>query len=117
MAVNSAAKKRSLGQWLKGYTGQKYTTTLLFLLVPVVLLVLFTVIPAINMGIYSFQKRDQLGVTWEWVGLDNYKRIFTDGAYLQTFANSIYYLIGSFVQQEISYHIGNVLLAGRNRLF
>ena len=43
-------------QWLKGYTGQKYTTTLLFLLIPVVLLILFTVIPAINMGIYSFQK-------------------------------------------------------------
>ena len=109
MAVNSAAKKRSLGQWLKGYTGQKYTTTLLFLLIPVVLLVLFTVIPAINMGIYSFQKRDQLGVTWEWVGLDNYKRIFTDGAYLQTFANSIYYLIGSFVQQAFALLIATVL--------
>ena len=98
MAVNSAAKKRSLGQWLKGYTGQKYTTTLLF-----------PVIPAINMGIYSFQKRDQLGVTWEWVGLDNYKRIFTDGAYLQTFANSIYYLIGSFVQQAFALLIATVL--------
>lgn len=92
MTANSAApaKKRSLMQWLKGYTGQKYTTTLLFLLIPVVLLILFTVIPAINMGIYSFQKRDQLGVSWEWVGFDNYVRIFTDGAYLQTFANSIY---------------------------
>ena len=42
MADNTAAKKkRSLMQWLKGYTGQKYTTTLLFLLIPVVLLVLF----------------------------------------------------------------------------
>ena len=66
MADNTAAKKkRSLMQWLKGYTGQKYTTTLPFLLIPVVLLVLFTVIPAVNMGIYSFQKRDQLGVSWE----------------------------------------------------
>ena len=96
-------------QWLKGYTGQKYTTTLLFLLIPVVLLILFTVIPAINMGIYSFQKRDQLGVSWEWVGFDNYVRIFTDGAYLQTFANSIYYLIGSFVQQAFALLIASVL--------
>ena len=57
MTANSAApaKKRSLMQWLKGYTGQKYTSTLLFLLIPVVLLILFTVIPAINMGKYSFQ--------------------------------------------------------------
>ena len=111
MTANSAppAKKRSLMQWLKGYTGQKYTTTLLFLLIPVVLLILFTVIPAINMGIYSFQKRDQLGVSWEWVGFDNYVRIFTDGAYLQTFANSIYYLIGSFVQQAFALLIASVL--------
>lgn len=108
-ATSTSAKKRSLGQWLRGYTGQKYTTTLLFLLIPVVLLVLFTVIPAINMGIYSFQKRDQLGVSWQWVGFDNYVRIFTDGAYLQTFANSIYYLIGSFVQQAVALLIASVL--------
>ena len=81
-------------------------TTFLFLLIPLVLLVLFTVIPAVNMGIYSFQRRDQLGVSWEWVGLDNYIRIFTDKDYLSTFKNSLYYLAGSFLQQ-----IGALLIA------
>lgn len=102
-------QKRTLLQWLKGYTGQKYVTTVAFLLIPLVLLILFTLIPAVNMGIYSFQKRDQLGVSVEWVGLDNYIRMFTDESYLKTFANSIYYLVGSFVQQALALFIATLL--------
>ncbi len=103
------ARRRTLAQWLRGYTGQKYMTTFLFLLIPLVLLILFTIIPAINMGIYSFQQRDQLGVSWDWVGFDNYARIFTDDAYLSTFTNSLYYLVGSFLQQAFALLIASVL--------
>lgn len=102
-------QKRTLGQWLKGYTGQKYVTTFVFLLIPLVLLLLFTLIPAFNMVIYSFQKRDQLGVSVEWIGLDNYVRLFTDDSYLKTFANSIYYMAGSFVQQALALFIATLL--------
>jgi len=107
--AKEAQKKRTLAQWLKGYTGQKYMTTLLFLLIPLTLLVLFTIIPAINMGIYSFQERDQLGVDPEWVGFDNYIRLFTDDSYLKTFANSIYYMFGSFIQLAFAMLIAVVL--------
>ena len=102
-------KKTSLLQWIKGYTGQKYITTCLFLLIPLVLLVLFTLIPAVNMGIYSFQKRDQLGVSVEWVGFDNYVRVFTDSSYIKPLANSVYYMIGSFVQQGLALFIATLL--------
>ena len=60
--VTAIQKRRTLWQWLKGYTGQKYMTTALFLAIPVALLILFTIIPAVNMIIFSFQQRDQLGV-------------------------------------------------------
>lgn len=103
------ARRRTPAQWLRGYTGQKYMTTFLFLLIPLVLLILFTIIPAINMGVYSFQQRDQLGVSWDWVGFDNYARIFTDAAYLSTFTNSLYYLVGSFLQQAFALLIASVL--------
>lgn len=103
------ARRRTPAQWLRGYTGQKYMTTFLFLLIPLVLLILFTIIPAVNMGIYSFQQRDQLGVSWEWVGFENYARIFTDDAYLSTFKNSLYYLVGSFLQQAFALLIASVL--------
>ncbi len=102
-------KKRTLAQWLKGYTGQKYMITILFLLIPLALLILFTIIPATNMVIYSFQKRDQLGVSVEWVGLDNYVRLFTDESYFKTFVNSIYYLFGSFVQLSLALFIATLL--------
>lgn len=102
-------KKRTFAQWLKGYTGQKYMVTILFLLIPLALLILFTIIPATNMVIYSFQKRDQLGVSVEWVGLDNYVRLFTDESYLKTFVNSIYYLLGSFIQLSLALFIATLL--------
>lgn len=104
-----AKRRRTLAQWLRGYTGQKYMTTFLFLLIPLVLLILFAIIPAVNMGIYSFQQRDQLGVSWNWVGFENYARIFTDDAYLSTFKNSLYYLAGSFLQQAFALLIASVL--------
>lgn len=108
MAANTK-QKRTFMQWVKGYTGQKYFTTVLFLMIPLALLILFTLIPAFNMGVYSFQKRDQLGVTVEWVGIDNYVRLFTEESYLKTFANSIYYLLGSFVQLALALFIATLL--------
>ena len=108
-ATPKPMKKRTLMQWLKGYTGQKYATTFLFLLIPLVLLILFTVIPAVNMGIFSFQERDQLGATVKWVGLDNYKTIFTDSSYWSTFINSLYYMVGSFLQQGIALLVATIL--------
>ncbi len=109
MSKSAAVKKRTLVEWLKGYTGQKYMITILFLLIPLALLVLFTLIPAFNMFVYSFQKRDQLGVTVEWVGLENFERLFTDPSYLKTFANSIYYLFGSFIQLSLALFIATLL--------
>ena len=108
-ATPNPTKKRTLMQWLRGYTGQKYVTTFIFLLIHLVLLVLFTVIPAVNMGIFSFQERDQLGATVKWVGLDNYKTIFTDSSYWSTFINSLYYMAGSFLQQGIALLVATIL--------
>lgn len=109
MATPTAPRKRTFFEWLRGYTGQKYMTTFLFLLIPLTLLVLFTLIPAVNMGIYSFQKRDQMGITVEWVGFENYVRLFTDDSYLKTFSNSLYYLLGSFVQLTMALFIATLL--------
>ena len=107
--VTAIHKRRTLWQWLKGYTGQKYMTTVLFLAIPVALLILFTIIPAVNMIIFSFQQRDQLGVNVQWVGFDNYKTLFTDMAYLSTLINSLYYFVGSFIQLGLALFIATLL--------
>ena len=99
----------SLGQWLKTYEGQKLYVSIIFLLVPVALLLIFTFIPAANMVGYSFQERDQFGVDPKFVGFDNYKTIFTNPDYFITFKNSLYYLAGSFVQQIVALLIASIL--------
>lgn len=110
-------QRRTLGQWLKGYTGQKYLITFLFLLIPVVLLIIFTLIPSVEMVIWSFQDRDNFGFQ-SWVGMDNYKAVF--GVASETFPNantniissllnSLYYLGGSFIQQALALFIATVL--------
>ncbi|GHV71540.1 ABC transporter permease [Spirochaetia bacterium] len=96
-------------QWGRSYTGQKYLTTVLFLLVPVTLLILFTVIPALNMVSFSFQKRDQFGINPEFVGLANYKQALTDPEVFSPLRNSLYYLAGSFVQLSVALLIATIL--------
>ncbi len=101
--------KRSFWQWVKTYEGQKVFTTILFLLIPVILLVLFTFIPAGNMILYSFQERDRYGLDAKWVGLENYKTVLTNPDYFLTFKNSIYYLLGSFAQQALALLLASIL--------
>ena len=66
-------------------------TVFLFLLIPTVLLVIFTYIPAANMIGYSFEERDQFGVNVKFIGLENYKTVFTTPEYFAAFKNSLYY--------------------------
>lgn len=96
---------------MKTYDGQKFYTSIIFLIIPVALLVMFTFIPAVNMVTYSFQDRDQFGINPEFVGFKNYVTIFTDPDYLITFKNSLYYLVGSFVQQALALLLASILCA------
>lgn len=94
---------------LKDYKTQKYITTIVFMLIPFALLIIFTYIPAAKMIGYSFQERDQFGVNPKFVGFDNYVTIFKTPEYFSTFKNSIYYLFGSFIQLGLALFIATIL--------
>lgn len=106
---NKTGKKVSFKNWIKTYEGQKFYISVLFLLIPVVLLVVFTFTPAVNMIIYSFQDRDKYGADVSWVGLENYRTVFSDAGILSTFKNSLYYLCGSIVQQVLALLVASIL--------
>lgn len=72
--------------------------TILFLLVPIALLVAFTYVPFLNMVKYSFTDWDGLSETSNNVGFDNYIQIFTRPEYQAVLKNTLYYLLGAFVQ-------------------
>ncbi|MGN1416852.1 MAG: carbohydrate ABC transporter permease [Oscillospiraceae bacterium] len=88
---------------------QQLLTVIIFLLIPTVLLITFTYLPAANMFAYSLEKRDQFGVNVEFVGLQNYKTIFETPEYFSAFKNSLYYLAGSFIQLSLALFLATIL--------
>ena len=73
-------------------------TIVLFLLVPFVLLILFTYVPFVDMLKNSFTDWDGLSDEYNYIGFDNYIKLFTEPEYLSVLKNTLYYLVGSMVQ-------------------
>lgn len=91
------------------YKQQKVLISILFLFVPLVLLVVFTYLPAINMFTYSFFKWDGFGPLKEFVGLQNYIDIFTNPEYFSVFRVSLYYFFGAIIQLAIALYFATLL--------
>lgn len=81
----------------------------LYLLAPLSLLITFTYLPVANMFSYSFTSWDGLDKTKDWVGLENYIRIFTDPEILSVFGVSLYYLLGAFIQLGLALYLATIL--------
>ncbi|OOM77298.1 sn-glycerol-3-phosphate transport system permease protein UgpA [Clostridium puniceum] len=80
------------------YKKQKIVISIAFLIIPVILLTVFTYIPAISMFGYSFTDWDGISKTKNFIGLKNYQTMFSDIKYWQPLFVSIYYFIATFVQ-------------------
>ena len=81
----------------------------LYLLLPLGLLVTFTYVPVGNMVYYSFTSWDGLDPTKEWIGLENYIRVFTDPDIFRVFVVSLYYLAGAFLQLGVALYLATIL--------
>jgi multiple sugar transport system permease protein len=88
---------------------QKAVAPWLYLIVPLGLLVVFTYLPVANMFYYSLTSWDGLDKTKDWVGLDNYVRIFTDPEIFRVFFVSLYYLAGAFLQLGLALYLATIL--------
>lgn len=81
----------------------------MFLAVPLAFLVVFTVIPVVNMFWYSFTTWDGLDPQKEFVGLKNYVTVATRPQLFQVFFVSLYYIAASFVQMALALYFATVL--------
>ena len=81
-------------------TGKKreILTIVLFLLIPIVMLLLFTYIPFVDMLKNSFTDWDGISDEYNFVGLDNYIQLFVEPEYVSVLKNTLYYLAGSMIQ-------------------
>lgn len=88
---------------------QQRINAFFFLLIPVLLLVVFTYIPVANMFWYSFNKWDGFSKNMEFVGFQNYIDLFTRPELFKVFSVSIYYFVASFVQLALALYFATIL--------
>lgn len=110
-------KKNALVEFFSKRAVQKWVIVILFLIIPIALLVVFTYLPLFDMVGYSFFKWNGTSKQKTWIGLNNYIEVFTRPEYLKVLKTSIYYFIGSIVQIILALFFATILnykIKGRN---
>jgi multiple sugar transport system permease protein len=99
------------------YRTQRVIVVVGFLGIPLVLLFLFTYYPAIRMLYLSFTNYNGYSAAADWIGLDNYRTIFTNPDFFGVFLNQVSYVIVGIVQNIVALLFAVVLnsrMKGRN---
>jgi len=95
-------------KWLKSRKGQQATIIVTFMFVPLLLLFVFTYLPFEEMLKFSFYKMKYIGAR-KFVGLDNYKQVFSRKDCFGALKLSFYYMGGSLVQLAIALYFATML--------
>ena len=101
-------KKRTFGEWARSRDGQKVFVMVAFMIIPLVLLFVFTYLPFAEMFGFSFYNVKYTGDR-KFVGLKNYIRVFQRSDCFGALKLSLYYMGGSIVQLALSLYLATVL--------
>lgn len=99
------------------YPLQRKLILISFLLIPLVLLVIFTYYPAMRLVYLSFTSWDGISPVKEWLGLGNYIEIFTNPDLFGVFLHQIPYVLIGIIQNIVAIVFAVILnskLRGRN---
>jgi len=106
--MTTQKKKRSFGEWARSRDGQKVFVMIAFLIVPLVLLIVFTYLPFAEMVSYSFYNMKYTGAR-KFVGWKNYIKVFQRDDCFGALKLSLYYMLGSVVQLAIALYLATML--------
>ena len=107
-ACTAPRTRKSFVDWCKSMRGQQIICTIVFLLVPLALLFVFTYLPFFKMVQFSFYKMKYIGKR-EFVGLKNYIAVFTRDDCFEALKLSLYYMVGSVVQMALALLFATIL--------
>ena len=93
---------------------QKVAVILLFAIVPMFLLILFTYIPFVKMIQFSFYNMSYTK-NKGFVGMDNYLKVFTKSEYVGAMLLSLYHMAGAVVQLSLALLFASILSLERIR--
>jgi multiple sugar transport system permease protein len=95
-------------KWLRSGKGQKFLVMITFMIVPLVLLFVFTYLPFLKMFQFSLYDMKYIGPR-TYVGFANYKEIIHDKEVIGSLLLSLYYLVGSFIQLALALYFATLL--------
>lgn len=101
-------ERKSFKQWITSGKVNRNLCIITFMLVPVLLLLVFTYIPFAKMIEFSFYDMKYIGDR-EFVGLQNYVEVFTRKDCFQALKLSGYYIVASFIQLAIALYFASIL--------
>lgn len=91
------------------YKTQRKVIILIFLLIPVTLLLVFAYIPLGKLVFYSFTDWNGTSKNYSFVGVENYRKVFTDPEQFSVLKVSFYYILGTFVQTALALYFATIL--------
>lgn len=103
-----ARPKRTFGEWLRSRDGQKVLVMIAFMIIPLLLLFIFTYLPFAEMFGFSFYNMKYVGAR-KFVGLKNYAKVFSRDDCFKALKLSFYYMAGSVVQLAIALYLATIL--------
>lgn len=107
--AKAVKRKKNFGEWIKSRDGQRWLVIILFLIVPLTLLLVFTYIPFGKMFHFSFYKMKYIG-SRTFVGLDNYIEVFKRKEIFGSLAVSLYYMGGAVVQLALALFFATMMV-------
>ncbi len=109
LARTVTAKRSFRGRRQASRTGTSPITPWLYLAIPLVLLLVFTYLPVLNMIGYSVTNWDGMSSDRQVVGVKNYVEMFTRPELFRVFFVSLYYLAASAVQMALALYFATML--------
>ena len=107
--VNVASEKKGLKNWLKSGKGQQILVIFSFMLIPLLLLAVFTYIPFLKMIQFSFYQMKYIGPR-VFVGFQNYIEVFKRDDCFRSLLVSVYYMGGAIVQLGLALFFASLMV-------
>lgn len=106
--MDETRKKNKFVSWVTSGKVNRRLCMFTFMLIPLVLLIVFTYIPFAKMFQFSFYDMKYIGKR-EFVGLKNYIAVFHRDDCFKALGLCVYYIIASFVQLALALYFASIL--------
>ena len=109
--MKKTKKPFSMKKWVKSRNGQQTIVILSFMIIPLLLLFVFTYLPFGEMVKFSFYKMKYATPVdkRQFVGLRNYIDVFKKDECFSALKLSLYYMAGAMVQLALALYLATIL--------